>query len=902
MSWLSRVANAFRGERVDRELDDELRFHYEARVEELVRGGLSLRQAEHEARRRMGNSLAFRESGRDVRLAPRLESLWKDARFGVRMLAKDRAVTTAAVVSLALAIGACTAAFALIDAAILRKLPVRDPDRLVHIRYHIGNQPTPAISFSYPTLERMRAASGDRLELFAVSAQFLRNSQAVQFGVGVQEKAHLQFVTGNLFPVLGLRPAAGRLLTPQDDLRPGAHPVAVISYRYWQRRFGGSPAALGQWFQSGGKQFEIVGVAEKAFTGIEPGIGTDIWVPVMMGQAASLSDWGWNWLRILGRLGPGVTAEQAQGPLQAAFANARREWAPNIFGPNDAPERLQRYLGATLLVQPAAGGPSNLRQQFARPMWILAAVAGLVLLIACSNLANLFTARATAREREMALRASIGAGRGRLAQQVVVEGAMLALAACGLGLAGGEVMAQAIVRMLGPASDPVFLDVHLGWRLAAFAVAAGGVATLLFALVPALRASAVSPNEALKAGGLKHSGRRAVLRPMLVAQIALSFAVLFVGGLFLLSFEKLIHLDLGFQPDGVMLVTLATDDSHIQDGNVRMLEVLDRVREVPGVQAAGISQFALFSGTGWDDVVRIPGRPPSTVDVTVVPVSPGWFEAMGIRRLAGRDLTRRDDVGTGSEAVVVNEAFARQFFPGENPIGKRFFRPESRRPNRAYADVDRGGYPQQIVGLARDAHYSSVREPAPPTYYIPLVQVWTAPLAVRTAGDAQAAIAGVRDAVRRYGRGLRTTEVQLEATLVSDNLIRERLLAVLSGFFALAAVVLAGVGLYGVLSYAVVRRTREIGIRVALGARRSSVVRLVMVEVGLVMAVGLAAGFAGGKLLAGFVEKLLFEVKATDLASIALPVACLLAGAAAAALRPALRAARVDPAVALREE
>jgi predicted permease len=886
---------------MDRELEEEMRFHFEARVEELVRGGMGLRAAEREARRRMGNALAFREQGRDVRLAPRMEALWKDARFGARMLAKDRAVTAAAVVSLALAIGACTAAFALIDAAILRKLPVRQPEQLVHIGYHIGN-PRPAISFSYPALERMRAAAGDRIELFAVSPQFLRNSPAVQFGGGGAEKAHLQFVTGNFFPVLGLKPAAGRLLGPQDDLRPGAHPVAVISYRYWQRRFGASPAALGQRFQSGGKQFEIVGVAEKAFTGIEPGVGTDIWVPVMMGQAASFSDWGWNWLRILGRLRPGVAAEQARGPLQAAFANARREWAPRIFGPNDAPEMAQKYMGATLVAQPASGGPSNLRQQFARPMWVVAAVAGLVLLIACSNLANLFTARATAREREMALRASIGAGRGRLVQQGIVEGAMLAAAACGLGLLCGAGMARAIVGMLGPSSDPAYLDVHLGWRMAAFALAAGSAATMLFALAPALRASAVSPNEALKAGGLKHSGKSAVLRPMLAAQIALSFAVLFVGGLFLLSFEKLTHLDLGFQPEGVMIVTLATENNQIQDGNLRMLEMLDRVREVPGVKAAGISQFALFSGSGWSDVVRIPGKPPSAVDVTVVPVSPGWFQAMGIRLLAGRDLTRRDDVGTGSEAVLVNEAFARQFFPGENPVGRRFFRPESRRPNRDYADVDRGGYPQTIVGLVGNAHYSDVREAAPPTYYIPLVQVWTAPLAVRTTGEPQAAIAGVREAVRRYGRQLRTTEVQLEAALVSDNLIRERLLAVLSGFFALAAVVLAAVGLYGVLSYAVVRRTREIGIRVALGARRAAVVRLVVTEVGLVTAAGLAAGLAGGKLLAGFVEKLLFEVKATDTASLGLPLALLLAGAALAAVRPALRASRVDPAVALREE
>ena len=901
MSWLSQIANAFLGERIDRELDDELRFHLEARAEELMRSGMPAPEAAREARRRLGNTLAFREQGRDVRLAPRLEALWRDARFGIRMLAKDRAVTTAAVASLALAIGACTAAFALIDAAILRPLPVREPNQLVHITYDIGN-PIPAISFSYPMLERLRLAASDRIDLFSVSSQFLRNNTGIQFGRGETEKAHLQFVTGNFFPVLGLRPALGRLLTPQDDLRPGAHPVAVISHNFWLRRFGGSPSALGRWFTAGDKQFQIVGVAEKGFSGIEPGIGTDVWVPAMMGQAAALGDWGWNWLRILGRLRPGVTAEQARGPLQAAFANARREWAPRIFGPHDAPERLQRFVGAALLVQRAAGGPSNLRRQFARPLWILAIVAGLVLLIACSNLANLFTARATAREREMALRASIGAGRGRLIQQVVIEGAMLALAASALGILCGAAIARAIVGMLGPSTDPVYLDLHIGWRMVAFVFAAGAAATLLFALAPALRAaSAADPNEALKAGGFRQSSRRAVLRPMLAAQIALSFTVLFVGGLFLLSFQKLTRLDLGFQPDGVALVSLATNSSQIQDGHLRMLEVLDRFREVPGVKAAGISAFALFSGTGWSDVVRIPGRPPDTVDVTIVPVSPGWFEAMGIRRLAGRDLTP-GDVETGSGVVVVNEAFARRYFPGEDPIGKRFFRPESRRPNRDYADVDRGGYPQEIVGLVRDAHYDDLREPAPPTYYIPLVQLWASSLAVRTAGDPQVAIAGVREAVRRYGRSLKTTEVTLESTLVADHLIPERVLAVLSGFFAVAAVVLAAVGLYGVLSYAVVRRTREIGIRVALGARRASVIRLILAEVGLVTAAGLAAGFLCGRLLSGAVRKLLFEVKPTDAASLALPAACLLAAAAIAAIRPALRAARVDPAVALRDE
>jgi predicted permease len=897
MSWISRAANAFRGSRLDRELDDELRFHYESRVEELIREGRTLREAEREARRRLGNSLAYREAGRDIRLSPRLEALWKDARFGVRMLLKDSVVSAAALISLAVAIGACVAAFALIDAAILRPLPVRDPQSLVYLTYEIGN-PSPAVSFSYPMLQRLRAA-GAPVDLYAVSTQ--RFGTVVKFGSDESEKVHQQFVTGNFFSVLGLRPALGRLLTPDDDRVPGAHPVAVIGYRFWMRRFGGSAAVLGRRFTAGDKQFEIVGVAGKGFTGIESGVLTDIWVPTMMGQTAALGDWGWNWLRILGRLAPGATAVQALTPLQAAFANARREWAPRIFGPNDPPELAQRFRSAALRINPGRGGLSNLRQQFARPMWILGVIAALLLLIACSNLANLFLARAAAREREMALRASIGAGRGRLVQQVLVEGALLAAVACILGLLSGKAMAQGIVGMLGPSHSPVYLDLHTGWHTIAFAAAAGLSATLLFALLPALRVSAADPHEALKAGGLKQSGRRAALRPMLAAQIALSFTVLFLGGLFLLSFRKLTTLDLGFSRDGILLVTLSTNNNQIQDGHLRMNEVLDRVREVPGVKSAGISTFALFSGTGWSDTVRVPGRPPDPTDVVILPITPGWFETMGIRRLAGRDLTRQD-VETGAASVLVNQAFARRYFPGVDPVGRRFFRPESRRPNRDYADVDRGGYPQTIVGLVRDALYDDIRRPAPPTYYIPIVQTWSASLAVRTAGDPQAVIAGVREAVRRYGRELHTTEVQLESSLVNDNMIPERVLAVLSAFFAAAAIVLAAVGLYGVLSYGVLRRTREIGIRLALGARRGTVVRLVISEVGLVTAIGLGVGFAGGRFLSGAVEKLLFEVKPSDAASLGLPIALLLAGAALAAIRPALRAARIDPAVALREE
>ena len=894
MSWLSRVANAFRGERVDRELDEELRFHLEARAADLTDAGMDPREARREARRRMGNNLALREQSRDVRLAAWLESLWRDVRFGFRMLWKDRVVTSAAVLSLGLALGACTAAFALIDALILRPLPVSAPEQLVSVTYGMGG-PYPSVAFSYPQMERFRAAAGPGVELFAASAQF---PGAAEIG-GETEKVVNQYVSGNFFTVLGIAPALGRVLTPNDDVRPGPS-VAVLSHSFWMRRFGGSPAVLGRRFRYSGIQWQIAGVAREGFTGVERGVRTDFWTPLTARDARALDDWGHQWLRIFGRLGPGATAARLQPVLQAAFSNARREWAPLAFGKNDSPELIGRFLNAPLQVRPAATGQSNLRLLFARPMWVLAAVAGLVLLIACSNLANLFIARAAAREREMALRVSIGAGRGRLIQQVLAEGAILATAACGLGLAFCAAAAPAVVNMLGTSRRPMYLDVNPGWRILAFTCAAGLAAMLLFALIPALRASAAAPQQALKSGGMKHSTRGAVLRPLLAGQVALSFMVLFGAGMFLLSFVKLANRDLGFARDGVVLMTV-TAERQEQAAQVPMTQLLDRVRAVPGVQSAGIAEWGLFEGGAWADTVRLPGRPPDPVAAHVVPLSPGYFATMGIRLLAGRDLTA-EDVLRQSEGVVINEAFARHFFPGQNPVGQRFFRPESRAPGRDFADAGRLGYPQQIVGLVSDAHYDSVREPAPPTYYIPLNQMWSASMAVRVAGDPAGVVSQVREAVRAFGHGLRTTEAVLQSTLVNDDLIRERLLAALSGFFALVAVLLAAVGLYGVLNYSVVRRTREIGIRVALGARRASVVRLVVSDVALVTAAGLAAGWLGGRLLSTSAAKLLYEVKPGEPASLVFPAACLVGAAVAATIRPAMRAARVDPAVALREE
>ena len=895
MSWLSRLMNAFRPDRLDRELEEELRFHLEARAEEAIRRGMNPQDAAREARLRLGNELHTRETSRDARLMPWLESLLKDARFGFRMLRKDSAVTAAALASLALAIGASLAAFALVDALLLRPLPVYQPERLIQLTTPDEINGWAGPTLSYPLFDRCRQASRAQLDLFGMSIQSLERVVFAKSG-GREESLRVQYASGNALPSLGVRPALGRLLTPNDDLRPGAHPVAVASYNFWMRRFGGEPSALGQWFSVGTKQFQIVGVTEKGFTGTEPGIRTDLWVPAMMWWSdEDLANPGSTFLRVLGRLKPGVTIEAARPALQTVYTRFLREQAVAEFRPDTPRVTVDRFLRSRLDLRPAPNGPSELRETFARPLWILAVVAGLLLLIACSNLTNLFTARALAREREMALRISIGAGRGRLMRQLLVEGALLACAASVLAAAFAAIAAPAIVSLLSTTDSPAYLDLHPDWRMLAFLLLACTAATLLFALLPALRASGVSPHEALKSGG-RQPGRAGALRPMVAAQIAFSFVVLFVAGLLLLSFRQLTHVDLGFRKNGVVLIGVETTDPdpfakiyYTPAARLTALQLVDRVLEVPGVRNAAMCEFGFFSGTLMDENVRIPGRAPGDEGVYGVPVSPGFLETTGVRLLEGRTLAPSDFTPTPS-VVLVNQAFARRNYPGEDPVGKRF----------VFSQRDRD-LPQDIVGVVQDVRLQSVRQPAPPTVFVPLRGL-NGTLAVRADGDPWKVVPLVRRQIRDFGHSVRDGGVTLQSALVDDDLVRERLLALLAGFFALAALALAGVGLYGVLSYSVVRRTKEIGIRMALGARQASVVRLVIREITVAAAIGLAAGLVLGRLLARPVESLLYEVRPGDFWSLALPLALLLAAAALAAFRPALRADKVDPAIALRNE
>ena len=899
MGWLTRLARTFRSRKLDDELDEELRGHLEASAEDLAEGGLPPEEADREARRRLGGALALREASRDVKLIPWLDSVARDVRFGLRVLRKDALVTGAAIVSLSLAIGACTAAFSLIEALILRPLPVAEPERLVYLTFTVRSvdgtldATEENASFSYPLFERLREAGRPYVDLFGMNYQEWRRPAVFDDSPGREERVRAQWVSGDAFARLGVRPALGRLLSAADDQHPGDHPVAVLSHAFWRRRFGGSPSVLGRSLTLEEKQLQIVGVAEERLVGTEAGLMTDLWVPNMMFDREALAQPGWQWFRIWGRLKPGVDAAQARQALQPVFTAFRRERAQGMRA-DEPPARIERYINAPLDVRSAANGPSALRKRFERPLWILAAVVGLLLLIACSNVANLLVARAARREREMALRISIGAGRARVVQQVLVESALLAVAACLLGGAFALLAAPLIVSRLAPASNPAYLELHLNGPLFAFLAGVGAVTTLLFGAVPALRASAVSPNAALKADGARHSVGRGLVRPLVAAQVGFSFVVLFVTGLLLLSFYKLARLDPGFAKDGLVLVDVQTTGLRRGERTPHRVwtEVLAAARTVPGVRAASLSGFGLFSGNGWSMSVRLPGQAADAFEPYYLGVSPGFFETMGLPLLAGRDLEPRDVEREGAPAVVVNQAFARRYFPGESPLGRHF----------SLVDQDQKLADQEIVGLAGDARYLNLRDPVPPTVYVPQRDDRRVTIELRTAADPAAVAAALRPEIARINPALRVDEVTTQSRLIDETILSERLLALLSGFFAVVALVLAAVGLYGVLSYAVARRTKEIGIRLALGARSAAVVRLVVGDVALLVASGLAGGVAVGLLLARFLASLLFEVRPSDFWSLALPLGWLLLATALAALPAAARAVRVDPTVALRYE
>ena len=894
MSWLSRIANVFRPSGVDRRLDEEMAFHIDSRIADLVAGGMTRDRAEAMARRQFGNRLRFREQSRDVKLLPWLDSLVRDVRLGARMLRKNWLATGAAIVSLSLALGACIAAFSLVDALIFKPLPVERPERLIYLTFPGSNPDAPENDvFSDPAFVRLRDAGRGRVDLFAVAYP---NKPRVTFDEanGERETVRAQFVSGDAFERLGVGPAAGRLLTMQDDQHPGAHPVAVLGHAFWMQRFGGDPRIVGRWFAVHGskedRQFQVVGVIEPGFNGVEPGASTDVWFPYAMQAPSTFGNSGYRTLRVIGRLRENVTVEQVHDVLQGAFTNFRREDAAKIFSRDDPPDRVSQYVNTPLHVRSAATGPSPLRDRFQRPLWVLSAIAVLMLLIAGSNVANLFFARAAARGDEMSLRLSLGAGRGRLIQQMLVESAMVAGVACLIGVAFAAAAAPAVVSMLTSADDPVLLDLRVDWRLVVVVSGMTLLSTLLLGLAPALRVSHVALMTTLKPSGGRASAGARTQRPFVVMQVAFSLIVLFVGALLVRSFVRLSSVNPGFAISDVLLVSWeAVQRIEPNQQRAALLEVLDRLRDLPGVAAVGAAEFNVL-GRPWRHYVPVPGTARETIEVTMAPVTPGYFETMKMPLLAGRTFGLADLTPEDPTVVIVNESFATRYFGREPAVGRRF-----------EAGFGRTRTPNEVVGVVADVRYDLRQTPAPTIYMLlPLDTFRT--LHVRVTGAAKPIADVLRDEVRAATPLLRVTSITSQEALVNRTLVRERLLALLSGFFALVGLVLTAVGLFGVLSYAVVQRTREIGIRVALGARAVGAVRSVLADTARTTLIGAASGLAGGLYASRYVESMLFEVEPRDVWSLALPFGTLLLTAFVAGLVPAWRAARVDPVIALRSE
>lgn len=888
MSLWSRLRNALRGDRLSRELDEELQSH----IDEAIEHG----RDPSEAMRAFGSPLRIREESRDIKIAAWLDSLRADASFGWRQILKTRGASGVAILSLALAIGSCTSAFRLIDALLLRPLPVAEPGRLYYLAYEYKDR-TGKIDtgddFTYPNFRVLRAAAKDDAELMAIS---YANRIELTFGSDHEmEKAYRQYVSGWTMGAFGLKPAAGRLLTTSDDQKPGAHPYAVLSHDYWQRRFGGDPRVVGRTFRTGPDQYQIVGVLEKGFTGTEPGTITDIFIPTMM-NARAVNAHGWSWFQTWVQLKPGADAEHARERLRAAFKAARQEstkgWSSTL-----SKAEIDEYVNAPLLLEPAAVGVSGMQKTYRRAMTILAVLVGLVLLIACTNVANLMTAQAASRAREMALRVSIGAGRGRLVQLVLVESALIAAIASMLGGVFAWWSAPFVVGMINPPDNPARLVLPGDWRVLGFACALALAVTVLFGLAPAFRASAVKPASVLK-GGEDPRGRRRLMNALVAAQVAFCFLVHFVAGLFVSTFDRLSNLPTGFSSERVLVLEASSRSKQPVEN---WEQATDQLRSVGGVESAALARWGLMSGNSWGLRVWVNGRTFEGAGTSPYfhAVSPGWLDTMKIPLIDGRDFRAGD---AHPRAAIVNEAFARDYFEGRNPIGKSF---EIASKGDTRTSIS-------IVGYVRDARYRNMRENPRPTAYVPFRSIGDegkldgrdgATFIVRTAGADPLALAPIlRQEVSRVRPEFRVRNIRTQEEMVRAQTIRERMLATLSLFFAGVALLLAGAGLYGVLDYTVIQRRRELGIRLALGAKADDIIRRVGAEVFAMLLLGAAVGLALGIASEAYVETLLFDVKATDLTTLALPAVTMTVAALFAALPPVIRALRIDPSAMLRAE
>jgi predicted permease len=888
MSLWSRISNAVFGERLNREIDEELQSH----IDEAIASGRDPR----EAHRAFGSTLRAREVSHSVRAAEWLVSLLADVRFGWRQLNRNKVTSAAAVLSLALGIGSCVAAFRLIDALLWRPLPIsHSSDLYVLSRKMTGLYGKPAEDgyWATPEFKVMRDAVKGQADLIAISDSDRTDiTWAIPGSSDDMEKAHVAYVSGNLFPVFGLQPALGRLLAPADDRGPGLNPYAVLSWDYWNHRFGRDPQVLGRSLHIGDQTFEIIGVGPRDFTGTEKGTVTDVFLPLSMNSLATQDRMPWH--RTFLMLKPGVNPTTALEPLRqhlSAVSHAFEVECSTCF--RGVPQAtIDRLLDKKLVFYPAGAGISELQKDYRRFLGILGLLAALVLLIACVNVANMMTAQAAARAQEIALRISIGAGRRRLVQLILCQSALLALLASALGALFAAWSAPFVLSLINPPDNPARLALSADWRVLFFGFGLIILVVLLLGLLPALRASAVRPVAALKGGENPHSSRR-LMRGAIALQVAFCCLILFLSSLFVASFQRLQNRPLGFSTDRLLLLETVAGKGQLP---VVWNQTAEALRAVPGVDSVAISGWPLLGRIMINSEISINGAPPSPTPAWFLSISPGWLSTMKIPLVSGRDFRPQD---SSPGAAIVNETFAKTFFPGQNPIGRTFERGANQPINK-------------VVGVTPDAPYHDLREPIHPVFYVPLddidgksapTVVGFATFTIHTDAQNPLALAGsLRQLIAQRHNGLRVSNITTQLDLVRDQTVRERLIAMLAAFFAAVALLLSGIGLYAVLNYSVLQRRREIGIRMAIGSTRAGIVRVVTRDVFLMIALGGCAGVALGFGAARYVESLFYQVKATDADMIALPACAILLTALVATLPAVLRALRTDPTEILRAE
>jgi len=870
-------------------IDDEVQFHIDEAVDALVHQGWTPEAARAEAERRFGNTSRYRRRltamsrAGSIRDAVRVD--WRDA---VRSLCAAPVVTIAAILSLALGIGANTALFSIVNGLLLKPLPVHEPERLALLA---GGD------WTNPIWERIR---DHHAQLFAGAAAWADESFDLA-KAGESEMVDGVYVSGGFLDVLGVRAELGRALAKSDDARGGGPdgPVAVISHKLWQRRFGGASTIVGQTLTINRLPFTIAGVLPATFFGPEVGRAPDVYLPLsaealIRGTESRLDERSASWLDIIVRLHPAQTLEGATNSINAAREDIRAATIPARF----VGQARSSYLDGQFTVVDASTGQSALRGRFASPLIVVTIIVGGVLLIACANVANLMLARATSRRQEMSVRLALGASRGRIGRQMIAEALVLSVVGGTIGLVIARWGGAFLVNQLGSSVSTVTLDLSMDWRVLSLTAGVAMVTTILFGLAPVAGLAGVEPNQALGSMGRGVVGdRRLGLRnALVVVQVALSLVLVVAGALFVRTFHGLATAPLGFSAEHLVIVNVDAGRSTTAPDALPALyqRVADAAARVGGVTKASASLLTPLSGRGWNNRVGMPdGSEPPRDRVTFEnAIGPDWFATYGMRILAGRDLDRRD-TSSAPPVVVVNETFVRRFLGETPPIGAR---------------VTVGQAPSaqtfEIVGVVNDAVYRSTRRGVVPTMYHPLEQagILNTSFAVTldVPGDRRVLATGLRDALRQADPAL-AFAVRDYTDQIGAAIAQERLVAMLSGFFGMLAMLLAGIGLYGVTSYAVSRRTRELAMRMALGANAWQVVRLVLRSVAVVVGCGVAVGIALSLWASRFVAALLFGVQPRDPLTLAAGVSGLVIVAFVAGWLPARRAAKLDPNQVLRQ-